>query len=304
MIRSLKDTTEKNTEQDWLKTNLARFTRLLQGQREMLTVCKLILSELAPLVKAQHGVFYGMEGEKDDARLGLQASYAYKERKNLSKQFRLGEGLVGECALEKAAHPAHQRAERLCADQLRPWGSYAHERRGAAGTVRRGDQSRHRVGVLRAFQPHPSRLPGTVHREHRHRAPTPSRPIRAPKHCCSSRKTWRWSCKPSGKSCSRPTTSWRAPKSVAGKGQPREIGFPFRHEPRAAHASQCHHWLLHSCPEDRPLPKQHDYVRKISDSGVSLSGSSMASSTSPRSKPASWRWSRPCSGWTMRFQAS
>ncbi|MDP2975986.1 MAG: GAF domain-containing protein, partial [Anaerolineales bacterium] len=101
MIRSLKDTTDKNTEQDWLKTNLARFTRLLQGQREMLTVCKLILSELAPLVKAQHGVFYGMEGEKDDARLGLQASYAYKERKNLPKQFRLGEGLVGECALQK-----------------------------------------------------------------------------------------------------------------------------------------------------------------------------------------------------------
>ena len=63
MIRSLKDTTDKNTEQDWLKTNLARFTRLLQGQREMLTVCKLILSELAPLVNAQHGVFYGMEGE-------------------------------------------------------------------------------------------------------------------------------------------------------------------------------------------------------------------------------------------------
>ncbi|MFH2120198.1 MAG: ATP-binding protein [Pseudomonadota bacterium] len=101
MIRSLKDTTDKNTEQDWLKTNLAQFTRLLQGQREMLTVCKLILSELAPLVKAQHGVFYGMEGEKDDARLGLQASYAYKERKNLPQQFRLGEGLVGECALQK-----------------------------------------------------------------------------------------------------------------------------------------------------------------------------------------------------------
>ena len=101
MIRSLKDTTDKNIEQDWLKTNLARFTRLLQGQREMLTVCKLILSELAPLVKVQHGVFYGMEGENDDARLGLQASYAYKERKNLPKQFRLGEGLVGECALQK-----------------------------------------------------------------------------------------------------------------------------------------------------------------------------------------------------------
>jgi len=101
MIRNLKDTTDKNTEQDWLKTNLARFTRLLQGQREMFTVCKLILSELAPLVKAQHGVFYGMEGVKEDARLELRAGYAYKEREGLPQRFRLGEGLVGECARVK-----------------------------------------------------------------------------------------------------------------------------------------------------------------------------------------------------------
>ncbi len=101
MLRNFKDITEQNEEQDWLKTNLTKFTRLLQGQRDTLTVSKLILTELAPLVKVQHGVFYGMEGEKDSARLDLQASYAYKERKNLSKQFHLGEGLVGECALGK-----------------------------------------------------------------------------------------------------------------------------------------------------------------------------------------------------------
>ncbi|OYZ26755.1 MAG: hybrid sensor histidine kinase/response regulator, partial [Hydrogenophilales bacterium 16-64-40] len=101
MIRNLKNTTDKNTEQDWLKTNLARFTRMLQGQREIMTVYKLILSELAPLVDASHGVFYGMqEGENEEARLSLQASYAYKEQRNLSKHFRLGEGLIGECALE------------------------------------------------------------------------------------------------------------------------------------------------------------------------------------------------------------
>ncbi|WP_148862274.1 HAMP domain-containing protein [Marinobacter fonticola] len=101
MIRNLKDTTDKNTEQDWLKTNLTRFTRILQGQREMLTVCKLILSELAPLVNAQHGVFYGIEGEHRDARLALKASYAYRARESLPRTFALGEGLVGECALEK-----------------------------------------------------------------------------------------------------------------------------------------------------------------------------------------------------------
>src|SRR5437773_2645814 len=82
MIRNLKDTTRKNTEQDWLKTNLARFTRLLQGQRDLLTVSKVILSELAPLVEAQHGVFYISEiDEEEETYLKLLASYAYRERK-------------------------------------------------------------------------------------------------------------------------------------------------------------------------------------------------------------------------------
>src|SRR6185503_19093529 len=67
MIRNLKDTTIKNNEQDWLKTNLAKFTRMLQGQKDLLTVGRLILSELAPVVSAQHGVFYVMETPKDDA---------------------------------------------------------------------------------------------------------------------------------------------------------------------------------------------------------------------------------------------
>jgi signal transduction histidine kinase/CheY-like chemotaxis protein/HAMP domain-containing protein len=102
MIRNLKDTTRKNTEQDWLKTNLAKFTRVLQGQRDLLTVSKVILSELAPLVDAQHGVFYISERvEGGDQILKLLASYAYRERKGLSNAFKLGEGLVGQCALEK-----------------------------------------------------------------------------------------------------------------------------------------------------------------------------------------------------------
>src|SRR5206468_2460981 len=66
MIRNLKDTTIKNNEQDWLKTNLAKFTRMLQGQKDMLTVGKLILSELAPVVSAQHGVCYVMETPKEE----------------------------------------------------------------------------------------------------------------------------------------------------------------------------------------------------------------------------------------------
>jgi HAMP domain-containing protein/CheY-like chemotaxis protein/signal transduction histidine kinase len=101
MIRNLKDTTEKNTEQDWLKTNLAKFTRLLQGQRDLITVSRLILSELAPLVSVQHGVFYLNESSNGDADLRLLASYAYRERKHVSNHFKAGEGLVGQCALEK-----------------------------------------------------------------------------------------------------------------------------------------------------------------------------------------------------------
>src|SRR5213082_3523701 len=61
MIRNLKDTTQKNAEQDWLKTNLAKFSRMLQGQKDLLTVGRLILSELAPVVSAQQGVFYIMD---------------------------------------------------------------------------------------------------------------------------------------------------------------------------------------------------------------------------------------------------
>jgi HAMP domain-containing protein/signal transduction histidine kinase/DNA-binding response OmpR family regulator len=101
MIRNLKDTTRKNMEQDWLKTNLAKFTRMLQGQRDLLSVGKQILSELSPLVMAQHSVFYVVENVQDETSIQLLASYAYKKRKTISNQFKVGEGLVGQCVLEK-----------------------------------------------------------------------------------------------------------------------------------------------------------------------------------------------------------
>ena len=103
MIRNLRETTRQNIEQDWLKTNLERFTRMLQGQRDLAEVSNMILSELAPLVSAQHGVFYSMASppEGGDPVLQLQAGYGYESRKRLSTSFRLGEGLVGQCAKEK-----------------------------------------------------------------------------------------------------------------------------------------------------------------------------------------------------------
>jgi HAMP domain-containing protein len=101
MIRNLRETTRINTEQDWLKTNLAKFTRLLQGQGDLLTVAKLVLSELAPLVEAQHGVFYFNESQGGEADLKLLASYAHRHRKQLNARLREGEGLVGQVAFEK-----------------------------------------------------------------------------------------------------------------------------------------------------------------------------------------------------------
>ncbi len=101
MIRNLKETTQKNAQQDWLKTNLARFTRLLQGQRDLSTVTALILSELAPLVSAHHGMFYMMDSAGEESRLNMVASYGYRPLNQFSTSFAPGEGLVGQCALEK-----------------------------------------------------------------------------------------------------------------------------------------------------------------------------------------------------------
>jgi signal transduction histidine kinase/HAMP domain-containing protein/DNA-binding NarL/FixJ family response regulator len=102
MIRNLRETTRQNVEQDWLKTNLERFTRMLQGQRDLAAVSSMILSELSPLVSAQHGAFYSMTSpaEGGDPVLQFQAGYGYGERKRLSTSFRLGDGLVGQCAKE------------------------------------------------------------------------------------------------------------------------------------------------------------------------------------------------------------
>src|SRR5437773_984961 len=101
MIRNLKDTTLKNSEQDWLKTNLAKFSRMLQGQKDLVTVARLILSELAPVVNVQHGVFYILRAAEEPAKLALLASYAHERPGTVADEFYLGEGLVGQCALEK-----------------------------------------------------------------------------------------------------------------------------------------------------------------------------------------------------------
>jgi HAMP domain-containing protein/signal transduction histidine kinase len=103
MITNLKETTLRNQEQDWLKSNLAKFTQMLQGQKDLNTVTQRILSELAQVVTAHYGAFYILKQEEEtqNVKLKLFAAYGYKEEKNISKEFSIGEGLVGQCAFEK-----------------------------------------------------------------------------------------------------------------------------------------------------------------------------------------------------------
>ncbi|TGQ63538.1 MAG: response regulator [Mesorhizobium sp.] len=103
MIRNLKDQTLKNAEQDWLKTNLARFSRMLQGERDLATVSRLIMSELAPLVNAQYGVFYVTNRDENDSYLELAASYGAESKAAIRQRLDLREGLVGQSAADKRA---------------------------------------------------------------------------------------------------------------------------------------------------------------------------------------------------------
>jgi len=102
MIGNLRATTERNNEQDWLKTNLAKFSRMMQGQRDLVTVGKLLLSELAPLVNAQQGIVYVMEGNDDSNGLRELASYADEGFDNRDpRRYAIGEGLVGQAAADR-----------------------------------------------------------------------------------------------------------------------------------------------------------------------------------------------------------
>ncbi|MGN7723680.1 HAMP domain-containing protein [Chitinophaga sp. 22620] len=103
MIANLKETTQLNQEQDWLKSNLATFTQMLQGQKDLHTVTNRILTELARVVNVQKGMFYVLKQDENAAlpTLKLHASYACGEESHTTREFALGQGLVGQCALDK-----------------------------------------------------------------------------------------------------------------------------------------------------------------------------------------------------------
>jgi HAMP domain-containing protein/CheY-like chemotaxis protein/signal transduction histidine kinase len=101
MIDNLRLTTDRNTEQDWLKTNLARFTNMLQGQRDLSTVGRLLLSELTPLVGAQLGVIYQVENADAPSGMRLLSAYADDGANGHPQRLRIGDGLIGQCAADK-----------------------------------------------------------------------------------------------------------------------------------------------------------------------------------------------------------
>jgi HAMP domain-containing protein/CheY-like chemotaxis protein/signal transduction histidine kinase len=101
MIDNLRLTTERNTEQDWLKTNLAKFTNMLQGQRDLGSVGRLLLSELAPLVDAHQGVIYQVVSDEGETGLRLLSAYADDGESSHPSRLRIGEGLVGQCAADR-----------------------------------------------------------------------------------------------------------------------------------------------------------------------------------------------------------
>ncbi|KOG62392.1 histidine kinase [Streptomyces griseoflavus] len=98
MVRSLRETTRANQEQDWLKSNLARISGLMQGHRDLAVVAELVMDELTPLVSAQYGAFYLAEETERGTVLRLVGAYGRPPGSTAPDRFGLGESLVGQAA--------------------------------------------------------------------------------------------------------------------------------------------------------------------------------------------------------------
>ncbi|MEO5877909.1 MAG: ATP-binding protein, partial [Streptosporangiaceae bacterium] len=101
MVANLRATTRANEEQDWLKTNLARIGGLMQGHRDLLQVAQLIMSELTPTAASQYGAFYFADESRDQTELVLMAGYGVPREEVGQVRFSLGQGMVGQAALER-----------------------------------------------------------------------------------------------------------------------------------------------------------------------------------------------------------
>ena len=188
----------------------------MQGQRDLATVSRLIMSELTPTVNAQHGAFFLAEPRRERRRrtggeLALVASYGYKKRKNVSNRFKPGEALVGQAALEKKPILITEPPE-----------DYVKVTSGLGEAAPRTSSSlpvlfeEQVLGVIelasfRAFDDTIQHVPRPAHGDDRRRAHTRSSPTCARRSCCSSRSRSRRSCSRSPRSSSRSRTSSSAP---------------------------------------------------------------------------------------------
>ena len=159
MIAELRTTTRENAEQDWLKTNLARITNALQGQRDLQAVAQLLMSEISPLVHAQHGAFFLAEEE----RLELVAGYGLARGRRRGRALRLRRGPPRAGRRGDAADPRHRRAA----------GLRARRQRAGRGAARRARRPAHPLRGPGPGRPR-ARLAGAVHR----RRPDLPRPAR------------------------------------------------------------------------------------------------------------------------------
>ena len=147
MISNLRETTERNREQDWLKTNLAKFTGMLQGQRELKTVGQMLLSELAPLVNAHQGTIYHLDGPRRRAELKLLSSYAHIGRCERLRTHIPWRGPARPVRGRKEAHSADRRPAGFHHHLVQPREGPAGQHHRAAGAVRGADQGGHRTGL-------------------------------------------------------------------------------------------------------------------------------------------------------------
>ena len=164
MIRNLRDTTQKNTEQDWLKTNLAKFSRMLQGQKDLNTVGRLILSELAPVVSAQHAEFYVLSGGDEIAAPHAARELRLRRRERPRPAHRHGRGPGRPVRAREAQDPAHQPAAGLPAHLLGPGQRRAAQHPRAAGGVREPGEGRARARLVRGLQRRSTRRSSTSSR--------------------------------------------------------------------------------------------------------------------------------------------
>ena len=302
MIDNLRLTTDRNTEQDWLKTNLARFTGMLQGQRDLATVGRMLLSELAPLVDAHQGVIYQMEADPTPRAEAASPRSPTTASTATRRTSRIGEGLLGQCALEKQRMLITDVPPTAVADRLGPVRGAAAQR---ASCCRCSSRARSRRSSswrrCSAFTQLAPRVPRAAHRQHRHRAQQHrgDDADRGPAEAVAAAR--RRAADAADASCSRPTSSSRRRRSSSPSRTSRssartrrssrpaaprregrrarahlevQVRVPRQHVARAAHAAQQH-------PDPRPAArreprrqpdarKQVEFARTIHGAGTDL----------------------------------